>query len=454
MALFTVFAVCVLLTFGVMMRMDKTTSNSSYKYTDGIENNIIARSMEQVIAKSNDNEKEEDKEQTAKTPIKPLSSDTKHNVTDNKKTNIKGGLNATVFSKGQQEDKMQSCFSANSKKWLESPRLGNSNSERFTPEFVKQMILDLPSLLNSTTTSGLIPLKQSLCYESSRFVNDAEHETDEKSVRLWATRLIYLAIHYHQHRLAIPEARMRFEKTSTSGSCDSELTTQHGVGAMDYECHQPDGNDDTKYLIMELTGNGLGANIRGGVDNAFIMGLATDRVVLFHNKWALASCPRKDYQCFFLPSSPCTLSPEDAKNATKLGKISKQFQNTGRLPAKFDDEKVVQYSTPGWPLGVAPQQATDRIVSYIEDALLPAVPANDSRLPVLRQATELIREGEDIAYMLQHALSIYFLRPNPEFGQKLDAILEEITPPGFQSERALLGLPIRGKFNWNCCLNY
>jgi len=59
------------------------------------------------------------------------------------------------------------------------------------------------------------------------------------------------------------------------------------------------------------------------------MGLTSDRVVLFVNtpegskylkaQWLLASCPqRRDYQCFFMPTSLCALTADDIGSAYPL----------------------------------------------------------------------------------------------------------------------------------------
>jgi hypothetical protein len=51
-------------------------------------------------------------------------------------------------------------------------------------------------------------LRQTISFESARFVDDTESGIDPKSTRLWDVQLIYLSMLYHQHALAlaIPEA--------------------------------------------------------------------------------------------------------------------------------------------------------------------------------------------------------------------------------------------------------
>ena len=220
-----------------------------------------------------------------------------------------------VYAAAQQQSaesqgaKPLGCF--NSESWLKGPRHPNlSHDPLFTEELARQMILDLENLLISNQRHTL--LGQSICHADGRFRNDtaAGVSFEERTVRLWAVRLIYYAIHYHQHRLAVPEATQRYDM-SNSNCSTTALLQKHNVSVFDYEC------PNARYIIVPLGGNGLGAHVRGAMVQAFIMGLISDRIVLFVNNapkgnkylkgpWLLASCPqRKDYQCFFMPTSPC-----------------------------------------------------------------------------------------------------------------------------------------------------
>ena len=177
------------------------------------------------------------------------------------------------------------------------------------------MILNLENLLTSEQRHTL--LGQSICHEDGRFRNDtaAGLAFDDRTVRVWTVRLVYYAMHYHQHRLAVPEATLRYDKDNASCSHASMLE-KHNVSLFDYECPQ------AKYIIMSLGGTGLGSNVRGAMVPAYLMGLTADRIVHFVNNapggdkylaqpWLLASCPRQDYQCFFMPNSPCTLTENE-----------------------------------------------------------------------------------------------------------------------------------------------
>jgi hypothetical protein len=178
----------------------------------------------------------------------------------------------------------------NSDRWLNSRRYGNLNDDAlFTADFAKSILLNLDTMLipdssnnqNNHVLSTL--LDRSICHANSRFLNStipslssttaassSSSNEDPRSVRLWAFKLIFLAMHYHQHRLAVPEAKARLgPQELTSCANADELWSRHGVGVFDYEC------PDAKYLVMPLGGNGLGSNVRGGAVLAYLTGLGT-----------------------------------------------------------------------------------------------------------------------------------------------------------------------------------
>jgi hypothetical protein len=147
--------------------------------------------------------------------------------------------------------------------------------------FLRHMIVDAPFMLGQPGTARSY-LIQTLAHESSRFVNDTDVRTDATTMRLWTIRLMYLSLHLQQHLPAIQEATLRVNNSSCQSQFDSL-----GFGRFDFEC------PDSKYLVMQLSGNGLGANVRGWMFQAFLGGLITNRIVVFVKKWTLASCKRR-----------------------------------------------------------------------------------------------------------------------------------------------------------------
>ena len=350
----------------------------------------------------------------------------------------------------------EKCFPHNSEAWLKGPRLGNLDESLMNDDFVKLMTLELPYMLSLPGKAKPF-LEQTIAFESSRFVDDAESGDDPKSMRLWAVRLIYLSMIYHQHVQAIPEVEALYD--SNMEVCQKEREAL-GIGRYDFEC------PNAKFLIASLSNNGLGANIRSGATTLLIAGLITDRIVLFVNNaptgantflqkpWDLASCDRRDAQCFFLPSSPCTITHKDIKDAYVLKKSEQRvLLKKGELPQDHLDNKVWVLPLSFVPILKTPKHLGESLHNYSK-SLIAEVPETDPRLPVLKLAMdhlldeELPRPGYNFAaanIKLNHALNFYAMRPNLEYSAKMEKILEEIIPDDFEAENSF-GLPIRGEF--------
>lgn len=350
----------------------------------------------------------------------------------------------------------------NSERWLTGPRYGNLDDDPFlTNDLAQHMILNLEKVLQKDSTMPAV-LGQSICHPSSRFLNDtqpAEVSYDDRTVRLWAVKLIYLAVHYHQHRLAVPEVVARYKSGKSQCPSPIQLKQEHGVGIFDYEC------PDAKYIVMPLCGNGLGSNVRGGMVLALLMGLISDRIVVFVNnakrgnaflqsKWPLASCPRKDYQCFFWATTPCTLTQEEIHKAYSLTKLEyKELMKRNKRPKNIDHHKVWTFNSQFMPLVVLPGRAAETLYQYARK-LIAAVPeaTNPGYAALLKKAAETIlvadppRDGYSYAgatMKVHHALAFYSMRPNPRNAHELDRIVTDIIPSNFRPENSV-GLPIRG----------
>lgn len=348
----------------------------------------------------------------------------------------------------------------NSALWLKGPRHGNSDDDKYlSPNIVQSMILNLENSLVKKNVA-LPVLEQTICHKNSRLMNmsqPSELQNDEKAVRLWAVKLIYLAIHYHQHRHAIHEAKRRHG--SKKSHC-SRAMKDHKVGIFDYEC------PNAKYIVMPLGGNGLGANVRGGMVVALLMGLMSDRVVLFVNgarkghrsikkPWSLASCSRQDYQCFFWAPTPCSLTEDDLLMAYTLthGEYLRITKKQSQLKS-IQHHKVWVFNSAFLPVTGLPRRAGETLYKHAQ-TLISAVSQeeNPPYYELLQRAAESIketdkpREGYNYAAAgtkVQHALSMYAMRPNPRYAHELDEILADIIPRSFHPENSI-GLPIRGK---------
>jgi hypothetical protein len=369
-------------------------------------------------------------------------------------------LPAKIEDKNTSPSTREICFPHNSEAWLQGPRLGNHDEPLMNDDFVKLMTLELPYMLSLPGKAKPL-LGQTIAFESSRFVDDSESGDDPKSMRLWAVRLIYLSMLYHQHVQAIPEAEVLYGASTDSNTkvCQKEREAL-GIGRYDFEC------PNAKYIIASLSNNGLGANMRGGATTLLIAGLITGRVVLFVNNspngdtylqkpWELASCDRKDTQCFFLPPSPCTITHKDIEDAYKLEKKEQRLLfKKGMVPDDHKDDKVIQIMLNFQPVLATPKQVSESLHNYSK-SLIDHVPETDPRLPVMKAALDHLldkdvpRLGYNFAaanIKLNHALNFYAMRPNLKYSAKMDEILAKIIPDDFEAENSF-GLPIRGEFH-------
>jgi hypothetical protein len=338
------------------------------------------------------------------------------------------------------------CFAHNSARWMEGPRLGNAQDSLMGDDYGEKMILRLDHLLDDPVTV----LQQSLCHKDSRFM---QVESPSTTLRIWSTRLIYLAVYYHQHQPALAEARLQ----SSDSSC-LQSRADHDLAAYDYEC------PDTKYLVISFWNNGIGANMEHVAIPTLMAGLALNRTVLFVSNapegpnwvikmpWSLASCPRRDPQCFFAPMSPCVPSVADLAGASKLNKIQKNhLYATGTLPDGYENDRIVYmlalHKLSSHNLGGKVKPTLQKIAHTLVDQLS----ADDSRRPLLLQAADSILEesGERKGYdysgansKMHHALAFYAMRPNLSYQQRIKQILRDVLPADFDPNQAV-GLPIR-----------
>lgn len=350
----------------------------------------------------------------------------------------------------------------NSELWLRGPRYDNLHDDPYlTDDVAKHMILNIQNVLVNDNEMSAV-LGQSICHADSRFLNSTqptEKYHNDRTVRLWAVKLTYLALHYHQHRMAAPEAVARYSRVNLQCPSAFTLKQEYGVGVFDYEC------PDAKYIITSLSGIGLGANVRAGMVVALLVGLISDRIVIFVNNaargvkhlkgaWPLASCPRKDYQCFFWPTTPCTLTFDEIDNAYELTRIEyRKLTKENKELKSIEHHKVWYFQLPFTPLISLPTKAAEALYKHAL-TLISAVSEteNPQYVAFLRVAAEAIRtyDGPRAGYnyaaaslKVHHALSFYSMRPNPRMAHELDRYLTDIIPRNFTPETSV-GLPIRG----------
>jgi len=372
------------------------------------------------------------------------------------------------------DESLNQC--GNSQRWLKGPRYGNLQGDPLlTDNLVQTLILNLQNLLISDQRH--LVLGQTICHADGRFRNDAAAglALDDRTVHLWAVRLIYYAMHYHQHRLAVPEATKRYSTATgnNDSSCSPQtLLQQHNVSNFDYEC------PDAKYIILALGGNGLGSHVRGAMVPALLMGLTANRIVLFVNnrresnnkylgsRWLLASCPRADHQCVFMPNSPCTLTHDEIANAHKLdGSEYRKLTKKSEPVPEAEHHKVWWFNSQFLPHDFVGPRTVDKLREYAQilvDAV-PDTPENTNFKLLLNRALEAIGtvdEKQERQYhfaarwnKIFHSLTMYTMRPNPSSAAELNEMMKEIIPGNFDPETSL-GLPVRGRYYFRWAIGF
>jgi hypothetical protein len=340
---------------------------------------------------------------------------------------------------------------SNSRLWIQGPRLGNSLDSSYDDKHSRRMIESLTTL---TIGRARNLLQQTMCHAKSNFVSnliphESDNDNEAQTIRRWTTRLVYLAMHAHQHAPALSEAKQR-------SNCLGVPT----VGQFDYEC------PNAKFLVVRFFSNGIGANMRLAAVPAFMAGITSGRQVVFVNNarvgpdflrrpWKLASCDRHDAQCFFLPATPCVMTDQQLETAHVLSKQQvRQFMRTGELLDHENDRVLIT------KLSFRPQREPASLRPKMHKRMLAIAKQlvaqdNESQLKkILQNAADSIlkqdeRPANTINYYganspLFHGLLLYAMRPNPRAAMSLRVMLEKNLPSSFTGESSI-GLPIRGK---------
>jgi hypothetical protein len=302
---------------------------------------------------------------------------------------------------------------------------------------------------------------------------------------------------HHQHRHAYEEAVARYSSNGAGPDGDADdlarcgaarspqelLASRYGVGPYDYECQ------GAKFIVASLSGVGIGANVRGGIVAALLAGLTSDRVVLFVNSspvghrlvrgpWVLSSCPRRDYQCFFFPPTPCALTHADIESAYSLTRSEITGLRRGNVPTDRINEKVWHLTLAFMPLIKIPLLAAERLYNHSVALLEPMLDstayvssgsgnklARHRRAVLVRAARRILRRNETrrplynyaVADLpIHHALAVFATRPNVHYQRSLlrisgtsatDAAAAGESKKDAEIDPELsVGLPIRGTY--------
>lgn len=367
-------------------------------------------------------------------------------------------LNTTAVAEQIVIASADQCFPHNTRDWLHGNRLSNA-AYNLTDDFVFRQIL-IQNRLHPEVLHDLS--SDTICHPDSTFRNPSTDWDikNEKLIEEWEFRLIYMAIHEHHHAPAKAEAEAR-------QACARELK----ISKMDYEC------PSSKFLVSNIADSGLGSAFRIGAVNTILMGIATNRVSVFVNNFSggptflskssqLSSCPRGDVQCFYLPTTPCTLLAEDLKNATVLPEVDARDL---RRQGKLDQPEYVNASIlvvqprlnppKEWSIQTKIQARLHEIALNLIDDIRES--ASNEQIRVLEAAAARIQlDNATIAYGTKpenateyiygnrytktaHAALMYLMRPNANYQRLTNAMVANIVPDDIDHSLSI-GLPVRG----------
>lgn len=360
----------------------------------------------------------------------------------------------------------KTCFAFNSHAWLQGPRIGNIPIPN---KWIDHMMYP-HRLLYQPTIHAIFD--QTLCYKTGRFrnISQAYNATDVQQIREWEFRLFYLALHRHVHMAAFQEYQQRVDCGLLSPKSSS---LPFGLHNFDYECPQ------TKFLVTVLgTRAGMGAVIKNAVMPSIFMAFATGRIPLFvqavrgngipdvlTQPLLLSSCDRRDWQCVFLPTSPCVLTIEDLKNGTVLNADeSRDLKNRGYFTETLNATRVVisgAFSSVPFngrfsihdKIRVKVSTAVNEILDdWKNDSSSSGYDIPAEQWNVLTAAAEAIAvpytkdsASEDRKFRYLRAALFYVMRPNPMARREIDQQLQHVLPKQNETlDRQYYGLPIRG----------
>jgi hypothetical protein len=302
-------------------------------------------------------------------------------------------------------------------------------------------------------------LGQTLCHEGGTFRStqlEAWNTSNTAKLHEWEFKLIYLAIHDLHHRPAREEHHKR-------ARCNLAFPKHN------FQC------SESKFLVTNLANLGMGAALRLGAVTHVLTAIATDRVPLFvsnaptgpkhlRTPWNLVSCERKDFQCVFLPTTPCTISSRDLENAFVMNRSDvSALRKEGIIPDSLVDHRILTVdglvtAAKGDAFGIherVQQKIYERALTVIEEWRgLRRIPEGDIRYEFLQAAAKGIQGKKESVKPLQysyghrdnriaHAILLYFLRPNMNTETAIGHRLRKILIRPLKPEKTI-GMPIRG----------
>ena len=351
----------------------------------------------------------------------------------------------------------------NTDAWLQGPRIGNIDN--MTESLARNLILDLrgnTSPSSSYMSSSETILEQTMCIRKSRFLTwetlselSENHTGTEGSyqatpVHTLAFRLMFLALHENQHGPARNELKSRLCHATQQQPLPA-TTQKPPIGPFDFEC-----DPSTKYLVVPVTHySGFGNAVRESIRFPLAMGFVMQRVVLFVNAapggpeylrvdWELSSCPRHDFQCVYMPLSPCVLTKTQLDEATEMPKeVATKLRMTGNLDDRYANQTVLIMQHEESARFPDPKGIHEAFWASISNNIWNQVGLPNDPALMERVKSYILTIGSNYKWTTHMLTNFYILRPNEWARSKINSIVEDIIPSDFVAETAI-GIPIRG----------
>jgi hypothetical protein len=378
---------------------------------------------------------------------------------------------------------LEECFPYNSHRWIQSPKYNNIDT---IPQSDVEVMMEGPfeatklySLFNDYTIchkdSPLLSTIFSSGSSASKTADDNNNNNtnDDYAVEDWYFRYFYLAIHHQFHRPAYREYTKRKECYATNKKDELEtFMKRHNIGTMDYEC------PDVKFVVSPIGNIGFGGYLNTLVAATVQLALKTGRVPVFtvtshfswhdfktgHNPWMLSplGCARHDLQCYFMPSTPCTLTLEDLQKAPIYGSTFKEqkfIASEMQIPKEMENDRVVVLNSGLQFKPTTPTSEIAQVTYNVVEELMTEWKQQQSRQEQAKEGKKIwtssewklmeqahnwiLKKAKDDPGAILRQLYIYMLRPNPHYGKLLKEQMATIMTPDV-NPKTTVGMAIRG----------
>jgi len=365
-----------------------------------------------------------------------------------------------------QDDIRKECFPLNSNDWIENDVYSN-NDAGITRKYLETLMEGPKNFLSLQDL-----FDQTICHRDSPLRNFAAPGD-------WYQRFLYLALHWRFHQPALEEYRSRkacddFHIKSKNERPFYNFMEKHKIHHLDFEC------PGAKFVVIPTASTGFGNFLNTQASLSILLALNTNRIPIFSTKsffpwqkrkgetdpWLLAptECDRKDFQCYFLPLSPCTVTEADLERAPIYGSNRTEQMYLSKklgLPPSLQDERIVVIN-PGLASKTIDTPSMRTMAHSIGSELLQDW--KDSPLYFqeddwrdMEMGHQMVKElfREDPIGLLRQVY-VYMLRPNPHYRTILKEQMSALVPNPLAPSNTV-GIAIRGSdkcLSESMCLSF